>query len=113
MKLTIPGLPQLVGASRGIYKDQLRRLLVQQYDADRTLYKALVNDQSLPIALRQQVQRLYDTDLPRDSSSVRVRNRCAVTGRPRGVYTFCGLSRHMFRKLASFGLLNGIKKASW
>jgi small subunit ribosomal protein S14 len=44
---------------------------------------------------------------------VRVRNRCAVTGRPRGVYSFCRLSRHMFRKLASFGLLNGIKKSSW
>jgi small subunit ribosomal protein S14 len=83
------------------------------YEADRALYKALVSDQSLAYGVRQQAARLFETEVPRDSAAHRVRNRCALTGRPRGVYRWCRLSRLMFRKLASHGSMPGVTKASW
>lgn len=52
-------------------------------------------------------------DLPRSTSSTRVRNRCQLTGRPRGNYRKFGLSRNAFRKLALEGRLPGVTKASW
>ena len=51
--------------------------------------------------------------LPRDSSATRVRNRCSVTGRPRGYVGHFGLSRNMFRDMALNGLIPGVRKASW
>ncbi len=51
--------------------------------------------------------------LPRNSAPTRVRNRCAVTGRGRGVYRKFGICRHVFRQLASEGKIPGIRKASW
>ena len=52
-------------------------------------------------------------EMPRNSSHVRVRNRCVLTGRPRGFYRKFGLSRIALRELASAGFLPGVKKASW
>ncbi|MEM7616909.1 MAG: 30S ribosomal protein S14 [Pseudomonadota bacterium] len=51
--------------------------------------------------------------LPKNSSKVRQRNRCALTGRPRGYYRKLGVSRIMLRELASFGDIPGMKKSSW
>ena len=51
--------------------------------------------------------------LPKNSNRIRVRNRCNVTGRPRGVYRKFGLSRITFRELALKGLIPGVSKASW
>lgn len=51
--------------------------------------------------------------LPRNSSPTRLRNRCSVTGRGRGVYRKFGLCRNMFRQLASEGKIPGVRKASW
>ncbi len=51
--------------------------------------------------------------MPRNSAKTRVRNRCALTGRPRGYYRRIGLSRNMIRELAGKGMLPGIVKASW
>ena len=51
--------------------------------------------------------------LPRDSSATRLRNRCSITGRPRGYMRDFGLSRITFREMASKGLTPGVKKASW
>ena len=51
--------------------------------------------------------------LPRNSSKVRIRNRCELTGRPRGYYRRFNLSRITLRELASFGMLPGVKKSSW
>lgn len=110
--IKIPGLAHVIG-NRGIYRDLIRRQAVEQFEVDRTLYKAMVSDQSLPYTVRQQVQRLFETELPKDSSAVRVHNRCGLTGRPRGVLSFFRMSRIMFRNLASAGMLPGIKKASW
>ncbi|MDR1333514.1 MAG: 30S ribosomal protein S14 [Holosporales bacterium] len=52
-------------------------------------------------------------EMPRNSSAVRIRNRCALTGRPRGYYRKFGLSRIALRELASNGMLPGVVKASW
>lgn len=51
--------------------------------------------------------------LPANSSAVRKRNRCSITGRPRGFMRHFGLSRNQFRELASYGLIPGVKRASW
>ncbi len=110
--IKIQGLPHIIGNS-GIYRDIIRRKAVEMFEVDRTLYKAMASDQSLPYTVRQQVQRLFETELPKDSSAVRVRNRCGLTGRPRGIVSDFRMSRIMFRQLASAGMLPGIKKASW
>jgi len=51
--------------------------------------------------------------LPRNSSKVRIHNRCGISGRPKGYMRYFGISRIEFRKMASMGLLPGVKKASW
>ncbi|MDC1068067.1 30S ribosomal protein S14 [Candidatus Kapabacteria bacterium] len=51
--------------------------------------------------------------LPRNSAPTRIRSRCSVTGRPRGVYKKFGLCRNIFRELASEGKIPGVRKASW
>lgn len=51
--------------------------------------------------------------LPRNSSKVRVRNRCKLTGRPRGYMRLFGISRVTFREMATFGKIPGVTKASW
>ena len=53
------------------------------------------------------------SELPRNSSSVRYKNRCALTGRPRSYYRKFGISRIMLREMASWGLIPGVKKSSW
>ena len=71
-----------------------------------------INDTQLSFEERQSY-RLKLEKLPRNSNRIRVRNRCNVTGRPRGVYRKFGLSRITFRELASKGLIPGVSKASW
>ena len=110
--INVPGLAHVIG-NTSIYRDIIRRKAVEHFEVDRALYKAMVSDQTLPYTMRQQVQRLFETELPKDSSAVRVKNRCGLTGRPRGVLADFRMSRIMFRQLASAGLLPGIKKASW
>lgn len=112
-RIRIPGMPYLIGRTNQALRDHYRRQVAQAYEVDRALYKAMVTDQSLPFSVRQQIQRLFQTEVPRDSAQTRLRNRCALTGRPRGVYTHYRLSRHMFRQLASESMLPGITKASW
>ncbi len=113
MHFRIPGLSQIIGQQSFVYRDKLRRLVVEQTEVDRMLYKAMTRDASLPLDVRLDVQRLFETALPRDSSATRVKNRCALTGRSKGVYRDFRLSRLMFRKLAHAGLLNGVTKSSW
>ncbi|OGU10796.1 MAG: 30S ribosomal protein S14 [Ignavibacteria bacterium GWB2_35_12] len=66
---------------------------------------------------RAELKKLGDYEglqkLPRNSSPTRIRSRCSVTGRGRGVYKRFGLCRHMFRQLALEGKIPGIRKASW
>ena len=74
--------------------------------------KAIANDESLPLEERFQA-RLKLAELPRNSSPTRIRNRCEVTGRPRGVYRKLKMSRIALRELGSLGLIPGLVKSSW
>lgn len=93
-------------------KDNHLRLLASKFELKRNLFKALTRDPQLPIEVREKFQYKL-SKLPRNSSFTRVRNRCIFTGRPRAVYQLFRMSRIVFRELASQGMLNGVKKASW
>ena len=93
-------------------RDQNRRKMVKKFAARRAELKALVNDQKLSPEDRYEA-RLKLQRLPRDSSPVRLRNRCALTGRPRGVYSKFGLGRSKLRDIAMRGEIPGVIKASW
>ena len=82
------------------------------YAAKRKELKALVIDPKLDEKERWDAQ-LKLQQLPRNSSKVRLRLRCYLTGRPRGVYRKFGLGRNKLRELAMRGEIPGIKKASW
>lgn len=78
----------------------------------RSMLKDIIYSKDLPMEERFiAVQKL--SKLPRNSSLVRVRRRCTVTGRPRGNYRFFGLCRNMLRELAASGKLPGVIKSSW
>ncbi|XP_065862348.1 small ribosomal subunit protein uS14m [Euphorbia lathyris] len=93
-------------------KDHKHRLLAEKFELKRNLFKSLVRDPELPIEIREKFQQKL-SQLPRNSSFTRIRNRCIFTGRSRAVYQFFRMSRIVFRELASKGMLNGVKKASW
>jgi len=112
-RMRVPGLPFLVGTANRVVRDQLRRATVAAYEVDRALARAMALDRALPFSVRQQAGRILELSLPRDSAPVRVRNRCALTGRGRGVFSAFRLSRIMLRRLATEGLVPGVKKASW
>lgn len=95
-----------------IEKNNRRRKLAQQYSAKRTKLKAVANDESLSLEERFQA-RLKLAELPRNASVTRIRNRCEVTGRPRGVYRKLMMSRIALRELGSLGLIPGLVKSSW
>ena len=95
-----------------IDKNKKRTAKVLQARLKRSQLKDVIYNKVLPIEERfAAVQKL--AALPKDGSAVRVRRRCAVTGRPRGNYRFFGLCRNMLRELASSGKLPGVIKASW
>ncbi len=95
-----------------VNRNELVRKLVQQYAAKRAALKDIANDESLPLEERFDA-RLKLAELPRNSSPVRIRNRCAVTGRPRGYYRKLKMSRIALRDLGSNGLIPGLVKSSW
>jgi small subunit ribosomal protein S14 len=95
-----------------IEKNKRRQNLVKQYAAKRDALKAIANDESLPLE-EQFAARLKLAELPRNSSPVRVRNRCEVTGRPRSFYRKLKMSRIALRELGSLGLIPGLVKSSW
>lgn len=95
-----------------IEKNKRRQRLVKKYAARRAALKAIADDRSLP-AEERFAARLTLAELPRNSAAVRVRNRCQLTGRPRGVYRKFKLSRIALRELASQGQIPGVVKSSW
>ena len=95
-----------------IEKNKRRERLTKQYAARRARLKATANDESLPMEDRF-TARLKLAELPRNSSRVRIRNRCELSGRPRAVYRKFKLSRIALRELASTGQIPGMVKASW
>ncbi len=95
-----------------VERDLKRRRLAEKYAGKRAELKANAKDESLPQEERF-AARLKLAELPRNSSVTRVRNRCELTGRPRGVYRKLKLSRIGLRDLASAGQIPGMVKSSW
>jgi small subunit ribosomal protein S14 len=95
-----------------IYRDKKRRKMVARFAERRAELKKVASDESLSMEERFQAQ-LKLADLPRNSSKVRIRNRCEVTGRPRAYYRKLKLSRIALRELGSAGMIPGLVKSSW
>jgi small subunit ribosomal protein S14 len=95
-----------------VEKNNRRARMAKQYAAKRTALKEMAVDNKLSPEERFGA-RLKLAKLPRNSSPTRVRNRCAITGRPRAVYRKFKLSRLALRQLASLGALPGVVKSSW
>ncbi len=93
-------------------RNDKRKKLNKQNLAKRTKLKATIMDRETSMEDRfAAVQSL--AELPRNSSLVRQRNRCELTGRPRGYYRKFKMCRNQLRELGSFGLIPGLIKASW
>ena len=95
-----------------INRDKKRRATVKKFAAKRAELLAIINNQKLAPEERYEA-RLRMQQLPRDASPVRLRNRCALTGRPRGVFRKFGLARGKLRDIAMRGEIPGVIKASW
>lgn len=95
-----------------VEKNKRRQRMAKQYAAKRAELKAIAGDRSLPPEERFQAF-LKLAELPRNASKTRVRNRCEVTGRPRGYYRRLKMSRIALRDLASTGQIPGMVKSSW
>jgi len=95
-----------------VERDLKRRRLVGKYADKRAELKAISKNEELPQEERF-AARLKLASLPRNSSKTRVRNRCELTGRPRGVYRKLKLSRIGLRDMASNGQIPGMVKSSW
>jgi len=95
-----------------INRDIKRQALVKKYAPKRKALEAIINDQSRSEEERYQA-RLKLQALPRNSNPTRLRNRCEVTGRPRGTYRKFGLGRIKLRESAMRGEIPGLVKASW
>jgi small subunit ribosomal protein S14 len=95
-----------------VEKNKRREPLSKKFAGRRAKLKAMANDENLPSEDRF-AARLKLAELPRNSSPTRIRNRCALTGRPRGTYRKFKLSRIALRELASAGQIPGMVKASW
>jgi small subunit ribosomal protein S14 len=95
-----------------VERNKKRRRLAKKYKTRRTRLTALAADRKLP-AEERFAARLKLAELPRNSSPTRVRNRCDLTGRPRGYYRKLRMSRIALRDLASNGQIPGMIKSSW
>lgn len=94
-----------------IEREKKRERLIAKYAKKREELKQQfesAESQAEKLELHRKIQQL-----PRNSAPVRLRNRCWLTGRPRGVYRDFGLSRHVIREMAHQGLLPGVVKSSW
>ena len=95
-----------------VNRDKKRRATVAKFAARRAALLAIINDSKRADEERQEAREKLQ-QLPRNASPVRLRNRCKLTGRPRGVFRKFGLARNKLRDLALKGEVPGIIKASW
>jgi small subunit ribosomal protein S14 len=93
-------------------KNEQRRELVARHATKRAQLKAVIRN---PKSTEEERAAAYASlrKMPRDSSAVRIRNRCAMSGRPRAFLRHFGLSRIALRDMALNGLIPGVRKASW
>src|SRR3954471_7184666 len=95
-----------------VNRDKKRRVTVKKFAAKRAALFAIINNSKASDEDRAQARDTLGR-LPRNSSPVRLHNRCALTGRPRGVFSKFGLGRNKLREIAMRGEIPGITKASW
>jgi small subunit ribosomal protein S14 len=95
-----------------INRDEKRRDMVKKYAKKRAALNAIINNTKVSDEDRY-AARLKLQQLPRNASPTRLRNRCAITGRPRGFFRKFGLGRNKLREFAMRGEVPGIVKASW
>jgi small subunit ribosomal protein S14 len=95
-----------------INREQKRRKTVAKYAARRAALLAIMNDAKRSEEERTEARATFER-LPRNASPVRLRNRCKMTGRPRGVFRKFGLGRNKLREIAMRGEIPGVIKASW
>ena len=95
-----------------INRELKRRATVKKFAGKRQALKAIINDVKLDDSARMDARLKLQT-LPRNASESRLRNRCQLTGRPRGVFRKFGLCRNKIREFAMKGEIPGVVKASW
>lgn len=95
-----------------INREEKRRKLVDKFAQKRAALHAIINNQALSESERYEA-RLKLQALPRNANPTRLRNRCQITGRPRGVFRKFGLCRNKIRELVFEGQVPGVVKASW
>ena len=95
-----------------VNREVKRAKLVKRYAAKRAKLKEIIRKTTTSQAQRELAQAQLQA-LPRDSNPIRLRNRCAITGRPHGYYRKFGLSRTKLRETAMRGEIPGLSKASW
>lgn len=95
-----------------IEREKKREKLVAKYAKKRAELKQIIADMSVSEDERWEAQLTLQS-LPRNSSSTRLRSRCFLTGRPRGVYRKFGLGRNKLRESTMHGDVPGLRKASW
>ncbi len=95
-----------------VERNSKRVRMVKKAANKRAALKAVVQNRELPFEERLEAQNKLNK-LPRNSSKIRPRNRCGLTGRPRGYYRKFNLSRIAVRELGNFGQIPGLVKASW
>ena len=95
-----------------VQKNLFRKKLIKKYKSRRDFLKSKIKDKTLSLEDRIAYQNKLN-DLPRNGSAIRHRNRCEITGRPRGNYRKFALSRIKLRELSMTGDLPGVIKSSW
>ncbi len=95
-----------------VERDLKRRRMAKKFESKRNRLKAIIRDQEQSGEERF-MAALKLAELPRNSSKTRIRNRCLVSGRPRGYYRKLKMSRIALRQLGSAGLIPGLVKSSW
>ena len=95
-----------------IQKNLFRQKLIKKFNTKRKDLKSKIKDKNISLEERISYQNKLN-DLPRNGSAIRYRNRCEITGRPRGNYRKFGLSRIKLRELSMTGDLPGVVKSSW
>ncbi len=95
-----------------INRQARREAMVRKYAEKRRQLKAIIEDPKATDEARDEARAKLQ-GLPRDASPVRLRNRCAITGRPRGTFRKFGLARNKIREIAMRGEIPGMIKASW
>ena len=95
-----------------VVKNIRRQKIVERYYSKRKELKAIIKSPRTNMNEKRLANMMLEK-LPRDANPIRIRNRCNLTGRPRGYYRKFGLSRIAFREMANNGFIPGITKASW